>query len=52
MRIASLKLKSVKGRYYMFNSEEEFFNIVTRLDFEDCASDEHKNDEKNKELYY
>ena len=47
-----LKIKSTRGRYYMFNSKDEFFNIITRLDFEDCATDEHYNDENDEELYY
>ena len=47
-----LKLKSKGGKYHMFNSMDEFFCIVTRLDFEDSVTDDHKNDEAKDELYY
>ena len=47
-----LKVKSMTGKYFMFNSMEEFFCIVTRLDFEDIVTKEHKNDEAKDELYH
>ena len=47
-----LKLKSKGGKYFMFNSMDEFFSIVLRLDFEGVASHEHVDDEAKGELYY
>ena len=46
-----LKVKSTGGKYFMFNSKEEFYSIVSRLDFEECATADHINDEDD-ELYY
>ena len=42
-----LKLKSTSGKYFMFNSMDEFFSIVLRLYFEDNATIEHVADGEN-----
>ena len=47
-----LKIKSKFGKFYAFNSEAEFFSVISRIDFEDTASSEHMNDESSCDGYY
>ena len=47
-----LKLKSKSGKFFMFNSKEEFYNIISRLDNDEMSSPEFLDDEESSELYY
>ena len=47
-----LKIKSKTGKYFMFNSEAEFYNIVMLLDQQNFSSPELLIDEDDCELYY
>ena len=47
-----LKIKSKFGKFYAFNSEADFFSVISRVDFEHTASSGLMNDENSCEVYY
>ena len=52
MCLETKKQKYKTGKFLMFSSKAEFLCIVTRLDCEQLASEEHLADEKTCDTYY